>query len=107
MGVRKPPESSLRGRKVPHLRRRGRLSQREEGETPITEAELAELIWQRFGNHIKVIYVTGERGYLGTGSLTRAGPLAEEARLTRIPTPASLAHLVRHPERSQIGQVSP
>ena len=76
-------------------------------ETPITEAALAELIWQRFGNHLKVIYVNGERGYLGTGSLTRAGHLAEEAGLTRIPTPASLAHWVRHPERFSNWQVSP
>jgi hypothetical protein len=61
----------------------------------MADAELTELTWQRFGNHIKVTYSTGERVYLGPGDLGRAAQLAQDAGLIRVPTNDQMARWAR------------
>ena len=68
----------------------------------MTGSEIATLMWQRFGSHIKVTYLNEEKQYLGTGGLARVTQLAEEAGLTRIATHDRMAQWVRNPQQMGI-----
>ena len=61
----------------------------------MTEAELAELIWQRFGNRRRLSSPVS--GDIWVPRSARAGHLAEAAGLTGIPTSASVARWIGSP----------
>jgi hypothetical protein len=68
---------------------------------PLSDLELAELTWHRWGSNIRVVHMTGQHEYLGTGTFEQAEAVARALGLVRVPTLASYARWVRDPQGSR------
>ena len=66
---------------------------------PLSDRELVELTWHRWGSNTRVIHMTGEHEYVGTSSFEQAESIARVLGLIRVPTLASsYARWVRDPD---------